>query len=166
MRVESIEAKAETQGFERYVDIPSDLRDEVEFRLVKDGFNEGEARLALNNALVFLRAIVENPGVRLTPSETVDAAWHQLILFTQDYELYCSTALGRFVHHRPTRRDQAPDPRLLSGHDTYDFLRDFGYSPDEDAWAGKYAGCGRCDGGCDGGGGGGGDGCDSGCDGI
>jgi len=35
------------------------------------------------------------------PSQVVDAAWHEFILFTRNYEAFCSRALGRFLHHTP-----------------------------------------------------------------
>jgi len=35
------------------------------------------------------------------PSEAVDAAWHAFVLHTEQYEAFCLTHLGRFVHHRP-----------------------------------------------------------------
>jgi hypothetical protein len=34
-------------------------------------------------------------------SPLVDAAWHELILFTADYARYCETTFGRYIHHRP-----------------------------------------------------------------
>ena len=36
------------------------------------------------------------------PSQVVDVAWHEFILFTRSYQLFCKRALGRFLHHTPT----------------------------------------------------------------
>ncbi|KPH94516.1 hypothetical protein AMS58_10935 [Pseudoalteromonas porphyrae] len=36
------------------------------------------------------------------PSQVVDVAWHQFILFTKNYETFCKKGLGRFLHHTPT----------------------------------------------------------------
>jgi hypothetical protein len=36
------------------------------------------------------------------PSQVVDVAWHEFILFTRNYEAFCRQALGRFLHHTPT----------------------------------------------------------------
>jgi hypothetical protein len=36
------------------------------------------------------------------PSQVVDVAWHQFILFTKNYEAFCKKGVGRFVHHTPT----------------------------------------------------------------
>lgn len=36
------------------------------------------------------------------PSQVVDVAWHEFILFTRVYHSFCKKALGRFLHHTPT----------------------------------------------------------------
>lgn len=35
------------------------------------------------------------------PSQVVDDLWHELILYTRHYELFCGKAFGRFMHHTP-----------------------------------------------------------------
>ena len=35
------------------------------------------------------------------PSQVVDLAWHEFILFTRQYQQFCNKALGRFLHHTP-----------------------------------------------------------------
>lgn len=37
----------------------------------------------------------------LTPTKEVDEAWHAFILHTKDYSEWCSTQIGRFIHHVP-----------------------------------------------------------------
>lgn len=36
------------------------------------------------------------------PSQVVDIAWHEFILFTRAYKGFCRKALVRFLHHTPT----------------------------------------------------------------
>lgn len=36
------------------------------------------------------------------PSQVVDVAWHEFILFTRAYQSFCHKALGRFLHHTPS----------------------------------------------------------------
>lgn len=36
------------------------------------------------------------------PSQVVDVAWHEFILFTRNYQAFCSRSLGRFLHHTPS----------------------------------------------------------------
>ena len=42
------------------------------------------------------------------PSQVVDVAWHEFILFTREYERFCRQALGRFLHHTPTEAMHTP----------------------------------------------------------
>jgi len=35
------------------------------------------------------------------PSQVADDLWHELILYTRHYELFCNKAFGRFMHHTP-----------------------------------------------------------------
>jgi hypothetical protein len=35
------------------------------------------------------------------PSQAADDLWHELILYTRHYELFCRRAFGRFLHHTP-----------------------------------------------------------------
>lgn len=42
------------------------------------------------------------------PSQVVDAAWHEFILFTAGYRQFCSRALGRFLNHTPAEAMRSP----------------------------------------------------------
>lgn len=42
------------------------------------------------------------------PSQAVDAAWHEFILFTRNYRDFCNKALGRFLHHTPAEAMRSP----------------------------------------------------------
>ena len=46
------------------------------------------------------------------PSQVVDVAWHEFILFTRNYQEFCRSALGRFLHHTPT--EAMPDRTVAS----------------------------------------------------
>lgn len=35
------------------------------------------------------------------PSQVVDDLWHEFILYTRNYELFCRRGQGRFLHHTP-----------------------------------------------------------------
>jgi hypothetical protein len=41
-------------------------------------------------------------------SPTVDRAWHEFILFTREYSLFCKNAFGEFIHHVPRTSRTAP----------------------------------------------------------
>lgn len=42
------------------------------------------------------------------PSQAVDDAWHEFILFTRQYQQFCERGLGRFLHHTPAEAMRAP----------------------------------------------------------
>lgn len=42
------------------------------------------------------------------PSQVVDDAWHEFILFTRYYERFCRLAFGRFLHHTPAEAMAGP----------------------------------------------------------
>jgi hypothetical protein len=42
------------------------------------------------------------------PSQVVDVAWHEFILFTKKYDYFCKKALGRFLHHTPAEAMKKP----------------------------------------------------------
>ena len=42
------------------------------------------------------------------PSQVVDIAWHEFILFTRSYKSFCRKALGHFLHHTPTEAMSTP----------------------------------------------------------
>ena len=46
------------------------------------------------------------------PSQAVDDAWHEFILFTRQYDSFCRRAFGRFLHHTPA--EAMASPRVAS----------------------------------------------------
>lgn len=42
------------------------------------------------------------------PSKAVDTAWHEFILFTRGYQVFCRDVLGRFLHHTPAEAMRTP----------------------------------------------------------
>ncbi len=42
------------------------------------------------------------------PSQVVDVAWHELILFTREYQRFSKKAVGRFLHHVPAEAMATP----------------------------------------------------------
>jgi hypothetical protein len=42
------------------------------------------------------------------PSQAVDDAWHEFILFTQQYRRFCAGAFGHFLHHTPAEAMRTP----------------------------------------------------------
>ncbi len=42
------------------------------------------------------------------PSQVVDLAWHEFILYTRQYQRFCQKGLGRFLHHTPAEAMKTP----------------------------------------------------------
>ncbi len=49
----------------------------------------------------FYLVAISNRRTVSMPSKVVDAAWHEFILFTKQYETFCNKVFGRFLHHTP-----------------------------------------------------------------
>ncbi|WP_415898530.1 glycine-rich domain-containing protein [Neptuniibacter sp. QD48_11] len=56
----------------------------------------------------FLISLAAKNRAIAMPSQAVDVVWHEFILFTRDYELFCSRAFGRFLHHTPAEAMKKP----------------------------------------------------------
>ena len=112
------------------------------------------------------------------PSQVVDVAWHEFILFTRKYDQFCHSAFGRFLHHTPaeamtsrmlaqdgikrawkisclreniTPKDAKKMPLLFAIDADLDIPNGFKYSLDctkNDNYCASHIGCGGCGGGC------------------
>ena len=84
----------------------------------------------------------------LTPSISVDLAWHEFILFTKLYQTFCDEHFGRFIHHNP---DESKESNTNNYKKTIQlYILTFG-EPKKDYW-GEYASsewkssqCGSCE---------------------
>ncbi|MES2072434.1 MAG: hypothetical protein V4488_18895 [Pseudomonadota bacterium] len=56
------------------------------------------ARALRQYFLVYLKSGYQHISM---PSQVVDDLWHEFILYTRNYELFCQRAFGRFLHHTP-----------------------------------------------------------------
>lgn len=63
---------------------------------------EAEELFADMKRFLFLAATVSEP---LAPTERIDEAWHNFILFTKDYQWFCREHFGTFIHHIPVGPD-------------------------------------------------------------
>ncbi len=74
-------------------------------------YSEGYAAGALREAKRMLY-LVTLSGEAVSPSELIDAAWHEMLMFTRFYQEF-SEFIGKFVHHDPT-------PGVPDGGKTYE----------------------------------------------
>lgn len=56
----------------------------------------------------FILTVMARDRMVSMPSKAVDAAWHEFILFTRAYEVFCRKNLGRFLHHTPAEAMAMP----------------------------------------------------------
>lgn len=69
-----------------------------------------EQRAEVFAGLVDYFQICQTAGRRMVamPSQVVDDAWHEFILFTRQYDKFCRHAFGRFLHHTPAEAMSSP----------------------------------------------------------
>ena len=122
------------------------------------GLDGEEVEMAVEEYRRFLVLKMENPGVKLAPTDLMDKAWHTHILDTRRYAEDCQAIFGRFLHHQPSyKRTESGERRdvltrasemmakLYSerfGHDSLDRLS--GCNTDDDGSACTGVSC--CDG--------------------
>jgi len=56
----------------------------------------------------FQICLIANKKMVAMPSQIVDDAWHEFILSTRFYFIFCKKSLGRFLHHTPTEAMSSP----------------------------------------------------------
>ena len=66
-------------------------------------FLQPEAQKMVFSALKEYFYICNKAGQKMVsmPSQIVDDAWHEFILFTREYQEFCDRAFGYFLHHTP-----------------------------------------------------------------
>lgn len=92
--------EAERSRYLRSYEFPVSVRDRVRKRyphLSEEHLSQ--IMLGLRQYFILCNAA---RGTRVSmPSQAVDAAWHEFILFTREYTDFCKKGLNRFLHHVP-----------------------------------------------------------------
>lgn len=78
----------------------------------KFGWTQQKAEAVFEDMKRFLFLCGASTDGPFAPSAPIDEMWHNFILFTEDYHLFCRTYFKRFIHHRPRRRS---DPKAKPG---------------------------------------------------
>ncbi len=76
-------------------------------------------------------------GHPVTPSRSVDEAWHLHLLYTRSYwDELCGTVLMRPLHHDPTKGGETEDAKFTDWYarTCESYARFFGAQPPEDIW--------------------------------
>ncbi len=74
-------------------------------------------------------------GHMVSPSVSVDEVWHLHLQYTSSYSAFCSQALGRFIHHSPSRGGDAEERKYeeIYGKTLNQYYKYFGMPP-RDIW--------------------------------
>jgi len=59
----------------------------------------------------FAIAILADGKMVAMPSQVVDVAWHEFLLFTKEYQEFSNKAFGRFFHHYPFENNNIPSSK-------------------------------------------------------
>lgn len=93
--------------------------------------NDLTSKDILVEVLRFMHLVVLS-GERLTPSQQVDLAWHEFILFTKLYSEFCNAHFGRFIHHYPAHNDDNNKEGFRKLH--YYYKKHIGLNPNPKLW--------------------------------
>lgn len=75
----------------------------------------------------------------------VDELWHTFLMFTQDYQRFCTEVAGGFIHHAPNDEDVSHEQaRYAALRFDAAYVAAFGTKPSEDVWPLASAKRGSC----------------------
>jgi len=105
--------RPEIESFIRHYSFPPGLRKRVADSL---GLRDpaAAARVLLGLKEYFQLCLEGRDLVLGMPSQAVDTAWHEFILYTRDYTAFCQRAFGHYLHHVPGDEPSVGDD-FLSG---------------------------------------------------
>ena len=87
----------------------------------------------IRQTLIYLKAVCENPGVRIVPDISVDPGWHAFLMHTQEYEQFEHDHNGdRRLHHVPIMLDDIKSGAAMAR--TVPCLIATGYAVDMKWW--------------------------------
>ncbi|MET9517052.1 hypothetical protein [Streptomyces sp. NPDC002994] len=84
-----------------------------------------------DEAVKFVVACAQNPGVGMAPSRIIDEGWHALLLHSAAYAKLCAQ-FGGMVHHYPGWDPTHYDPPILDR--TRQMIEQAGFAVDEELW--------------------------------
>lgn len=72
-------------------------------------WTEAEAQDSVRQYKNFLKLMAKYENTSLTPTEKIDEAWHNHILFTLKYMEDSEHIVGRYIHHVPVEASGDPE---------------------------------------------------------
>lgn len=88
----------------------------------------------VRQGLLFMKAMCDNPGIRIVPDVSVDPAWHAFLMHTVEYEQFEREHNGgRRLHHVPIMLEDISSGAAMRR--TIPILYATGYEVDPEFWA-------------------------------
>lgn len=88
------------EAFIRHFELPKGLFEKL--RAKHPSLSIKECQLVAHGLRQFFLAhLLSGRRFVAMPSEVVDDLWHEFILYTRSYEVFCRQAFGAFLHHSP-----------------------------------------------------------------
>jgi len=56
------------------------------------------------------------------PAPLIDDAWHEFLVFTREYEMFCTEYCGGFMHHQPHHSEEATEVDVEILYPTIDLM--------------------------------------------
>lgn len=115
--------------------LPEKIRRIVAARISREHhFETHDAERMLDAACHFMTLAAQFPGHEFVPSQEVDLAWHEFILFTRPYTAYCRLLNRPYIHHVPVDELDVLPPKGGALR-TKRFMEERGIVFDPVAWA-------------------------------
>lgn len=87
----------------------------------------------VRQGLLYLKAVCDNPGVRIVPDVSVDPFWHDFLMHTQEYERFERDHNGgKRLHHVPIMLEDIKSGAAMER--TIPLLHATGYAVDMEWW--------------------------------
>ena len=103
--------EAERRAFIESYRYPPGLREKID-QEYDPALGEERLDTVLEGLRAWLLACLYGGGKTLgMPSQAVDVAWHEFILFTREYHEFCERAFGYYLHHTPEAALEEPPAR-------------------------------------------------------
>lgn len=88
------------EAYIRHFELPRGLFERL--RRQRPGLSTRDCQLVAQALRQFFLAHLKSGrGFVSMPSQVADDLWHEFILYTRHYEVFCRKAFGRFMHHTP-----------------------------------------------------------------
>src|SRR5437868_11715825 len=105
----------------------------VRFMVTRHRVTERYAERVIEQPLIYLTSVADNPTIRIVPDISVDPGWHCFIEHTHEYADFCERVAGWFIHHIPIMIEDISSGAAMER--TIPALHATGYPVDMEFWS-------------------------------